>query len=187
MKIPINLASQPFRRDRPMVAASIGVCLLLLATLGALISLALADRAQFADLRHNVDRLNSEIRKSTADQARLEAVLRRPENAEVLERSVFLNALLRRKGISWTRIFADLEKVLPYNVRVIQIHPTVDSLDQVSLDMQLGADSPTPVIELLKTMADKPFANPEIRTQQAPTQSEPLWRYRVSVEYAQKL
>ena len=81
-------------------------------------------------------------------------MLRRPENAEVLERSVFLNALLLRKGISWTRIFADLEKVLPYNVRVIQIHPTVDSLNQVSLDMQFGAESPAPVIELLKTMAD---------------------------------
>ena len=49
----------------------------------------------------------------TAEQAQLDAVLRKPENAEVLERSVFLNALLVRKGISWTRIFADLEKVLP--------------------------------------------------------------------------
>jgi Tfp pilus assembly protein PilN len=187
MKIPINLASQPFRRDRPMVAASIAVSLLLMATLAALISLGLTDRAQFADLRHEVDRLNSEIRKASAEQAQLDAVLRRSENAEVLERSVFLNALLRRKGISWTRIFADLEKVLPYNVRVIQIHPTVDSLNRVSLDMQLGAESPAPVIDLLKTMADQPFANPEIRMQQAPTQSEPLWRYRVSVEYGQKL
>ena len=34
MKIPINLASQPFRRDRPMVAASIGVSLLLVAHAG---------------------------------------------------------------------------------------------------------------------------------------------------------
>jgi type IV pilus assembly protein PilN len=187
MKIPINLASQPFRRDRPMIMASLGVCLLLLASLGVLVSLALADRAQFADLRHEVDHLQSEIRKATAEQSQLDAVLRRPENAEVLERSVFLNALLRRKGISWTRIFADLEKVLPYNVRVIQIHPTVDALNRVSLDMQLGSDSPQPVIDLLKTMAAQPFSNPEIRTQQSPTQSEPLWRYRVSVEYAQKL
>ena len=47
--------------------------------------------------------------------------LRRPQNADVLEQSVFLNALLKRKGISWTKIFADLEKVVPYNVRIIQI------------------------------------------------------------------
>ena len=31
MKIPINLASQPFRRDRAMIVASLVVCLLLVA------------------------------------------------------------------------------------------------------------------------------------------------------------
>ena len=61
------------------------------------------------------------------EQAELDAVLRKPENAEVLERSVFLNTLLLRKGISWTRILADLEKTMPHNVRIIQIHPSVDA------------------------------------------------------------
>src|SRR5579885_1454422 len=187
MKIPINLASQPFRRDRPYLVASVAVCILCTATLAVLLLLAAADRAQFADLRHEVDRLNSELRKTAAEQARLDAVLRRPENAEVLERSVFLNALLQRKGISWTRIFADLEKVLPYNVRVIQIHPAVDARNRVSLDMQVGAESPMAVIEFLKALAVEPFSNPQWSTQQAPTQSEPLWRYRISVEYGQKL
>ena len=162
MKIPINLASQPFRRDRAMLAASIGVSLLLVGTLGVLISLALADRTQLADLRHDVDRMESEDSQGPPRNRRgWTPCCASPENAEVLERSVFLNALLLRKGISWTRIFADLEKVLPYNVRVIQIHPTVDSLNQVSLDMQLGAESPVPVIELLKSMASPPFSNPD--------------------------
>jgi len=66
-------------------------------------------------------------------------VLRRPENAEVLERSVFLNALLYRKGISWTRIFADLEKIVPWNVKVLAIRPSVNSENQVMLDMTLGS------------------------------------------------
>jgi hypothetical protein len=110
-----------------------------------------------------------------------------PENAEVLERSVFLNSLLLRKGISWTQIFADLEEVLPYNVRVIQIRPIVDAQNQVTLDMQVGSESPAPVIELLKTMAREPFGSPQLALQQAPTQAEPLYRYRMSVNYAQKL
>ena len=108
-------------------------------------------------------------------------------NAEVLETSVFLNELLVRKGISWTRIFADLEKVVPYNVRVIQIHPTVDAQNKMHLDMQVGAESPEPVIELVKRMAQPPFGKPFPSVQQSPTQAEPLWRYRVSVEYGQKL
>ena len=187
MKIPINLASQPFRRDRAMLAASVAVSALLAGTLATLISLAMADRTQLADVRGDIDRLNRQIRRVSAEQAQQDAVLRKPENAMVLEHSVFFNDLLRRKGISWTRIFADLEKALPYNVRVIQIHPTVDAQNRIMLDMQVGAESPEPVIALLKTLAEPPFANPEPKLQQSPSQSEPLWRYRVTVEYAQKL
>jgi type IV pilus assembly protein PilN len=187
MKIPINLASQPFRRDRALLAASIAVSLALLATLGALISLGMADRAQMKDVRAGINQLNSRIRTVSAEQSRLDSVLRQPENAEVLERSVFLNELLVRKGISWTRIFADLEKVLPFNVRIIQIHPIVDAQNRVTLDMQVGAESPEPVIKLLQTMAQAPFSKPDIKLQQSPTQAEPLYRFRVSAEYGQKL
>jgi type IV pilus assembly protein PilN len=187
MKIPVNLASQPFRRDRAMLAASLAVCALLVFTLGVLVSLALADRAQLKDVRAEVGRLNSDIRKVSTQQAQYDAILRKPENADVLYRSVFLNELLLRKGISWTRIFADLEKVLPYNVRIIQIHPNVDARNHVVLDMQVGSESPEPVIEFLKALQQPPFGRPVPRVQQPPTQAEPLYRYRVSVDYAQKL
>ena len=46
MKVPINLASQPFRRDRAMIAASIAVSVVLVFSLSGLIYLALADRQQ---------------------------------------------------------------------------------------------------------------------------------------------
>ena len=69
MKIPINLASQPFRRDRALLVASVAVSLLLVGTLGALISLILLDRTQLADVRHDVDQLNRQIRKVAAEQA----------------------------------------------------------------------------------------------------------------------
>jgi Tfp pilus assembly protein PilN len=187
MKIPINLASQPFRRDRALLAASIAVSVLLVFTLGVLTSLALADRSQMKDVRGEIARLNARIRRTSAAQTQLDAILRKPENAEVLERSVFINELLLRKGISWTRIFADLEKVLPYNVRIIQIHPNIDARNHVVLDMQVGSESPEPVIEFLKALQQPPFGRPDPKVQQAPTQAEPLFRYRVSVDYAQKL
>jgi len=187
MKIPINLASQPFRRDRAMLAASFAVSMLLLVTLGVLASLAVADHHQMADTRAEIARLNARVRTLTADQAQVDTVLRKPENAEVLEGTAFLNDLLSRKGLSWTRVFADLEKVLPHNVRVIQIHPMVDAQNRVILDMQVGAESPEPVIKLLQTMTEAPFGRPQPSLQQTPTQAEPLYRYRVSVGYAQKL
>jgi hypothetical protein len=188
MRIPINLASRPFRRDRAMLVASAAVSLLLAATLGALIFLALADRAQLADVRRDVDQLNRQIRRSQVEQARFDTILHKPENAEVLERSLFLNTLLIRKGVSWTRVFSDLEKVVPYNVRIIQIHPSINAQDQVTLDMTLGAEAPLQFIEFLKALEESPlFGSVFDHNSLPPSQAEPLYRYHVSVNYAQKL
>jgi Tfp pilus assembly protein PilN len=188
MKIPINLASQPFRRDRAMLAGSIAVGVMLVGTLAALISLIMTDRALLADVRLDVDGLNRKIRAVRVEQERLDAVLRKPENAEVLERSVFINALLYRKGISWTRIFADLEKTVPHNVRVLAIRPSVNAQNQVLLDMTVGADSPEPVIQLYRALEESPlFGSVLEHSSLPPTQSDPLYRYRMTVNYAQKL
>jgi len=188
MKIPINLASQPFRRDRAVLAAFVAATLILLGTLGTLITLIVADRALLADVRNDVNGLNRQIRAATIEQGRLDAVLRKPENAEVLERSVFLNALLYRKGISWTRIFADLEKTVPWNVKVLAIRPSVNSQNQVLLDMTVGADSPEPVIQLYRALEESPlFGSVVEHSSLPPTQSDPLYRYRMTVIYAQKL
>ncbi len=188
MKIGINLATQPFRRDRPVlvIGAVLGTALSILLVL--LIYLSVNESGERADARRGVDQLQRRLKLISAEQQKLDAVLRRPENAEVLERSQFLNALLYRKGISWTRIFADLEKVVPHNVRIMQIRPTLNSKNEVVLDMQVGTESPEPLISLLKTLEDSPVFGPAyLHTSAPPSQSDPLWKYRISVNYGQRL
>jgi type IV pilus assembly protein PilN len=188
MRIPINLASQPFRRDRPMLVGSTAVAVLLVATLGVLISLNLIERAQVADVRLDVAGLNRSLKQVASQQADLDAVLRRPENAEVLERTVFLNELLYRKGISWTKIFSDLEHTLPPTVRIMTLRPFVNKENKVTLDMTVGAEAPSSVIELLKSLESSPlFESVSAPTSLAPSQAEPLYRARLTVNYAQKL
>ena len=188
MKIPINLASQPFRRDRAMLVASVAVCLLLVVTLGALISLGLTDSAQMVDVRRDVSQLNKQLAVVAKAQQELDGVLRKPENAEVLERSVFLNTLLYRKGISWTRILADLEKTLPHNVKVLTVRPYVSGPNQITLELMVGAEGPEPVIQLYKALESAPeFGGVSQQSYLPPSQAEPLYRYRFMVNYAQKL
>jgi hypothetical protein len=188
MKVPINLASQPFRRDRAMIAASIAVSVVLVFTLSGLIYLMLADRKQLAGVRLDLDRFSRETRAITVEQAKLDAVLRRPENTEVLERSVLLNQLLYRKGISWTKILADLGKTLPWNVQVINIRPYLNKDNQVTLDMTVGSPSQIAIIEFVKALESSSlFQAASVPSSQAPTQTEPLYRSRVLVNYAQKL
>lgn len=188
MRIPVNLSSQPFRRDRALLAASAAVGIAMAAVLGLLLWLVVVERGVLADSLSETARLESELSKLNAEQARLAAILRKPENAEVLERSLFLNSLIYRKGISWTRIFADLESLVPYNVRVISIRPQVDPQNRVYLDMMVGSESTAPVLEFLKKLEESElFGATSVQNSLAPTQTEPLYRYRLNVSYGQKL
>jgi Tfp pilus assembly protein PilN len=189
VKIPINLASEPFRRDRPVVLVSVAGCLALTLLLGVLVLGIFSARDRAAVSRDAIGRLNEQLRTLAAEQARYDATLRRPENAEVLERSLMLNALIERKSISWTRTFSDIEKVLPYNVRLISIRlPQINSSNQVVLEMIVGSQTPEPLQDFLKKLEVAPLFGPAVVSAYLPpSQNEPLYRYRVSVNYAQKL
>jgi type IV pilus assembly protein PilN len=188
MKIPINLASQPFRRDRALLVGSVAVSLLLVASLAALIVLAMADNSQLADVRKDVAQLRKQIAAAGKQQTEFDAVIRKPENAEVLERSVFLNTLLYRKGISWTRILADMEKTMPPNVKLLNIQPYVTGRNEITLNLQVGAEVPDAVIGFYRKLEESPlFGGLGQPVYTPPSQAEPLYRYRITVNYAQKL
>ena len=183
----INLASQPFRRDRPVIVAAAILSGALIVLLLMLVSIEITERSELSDTRAAIHGLERQLRTLTGEQSKLDAVLRRPENAEVLERSLFLNTLLYRKGISWTRIFADLEKIVPYNVRVISIQPQVYEKNRIYLNMLVGSEAPEPVVELLQKLeASDAFGDTYIHSSLPPSQSEPRYRHRLSVSYAQK-
>ncbi len=187
MKSSINLASEPFRRDRPLLIASAAGAVLLVLTLAVLISLILADRRDLKQSRAALAQLTRRQSTLAAAQRKLDNDLRQPANAEVLERSVFLNSLLYRKGISWTKIFADLEKIVPNNVRIISIQPQVNAQDQIFLQMVVGADAPEAAIAFFaKLESSESFGSTAVSSSIPPSQTDPLYRYRLSVNYAQK-
>jgi type IV pilus assembly protein PilN len=187
--IQVNLASEPFRRDRPVLVASVACGLVLVALLGVLVFLIVSERGRQTETRAAVAKLNSELRIISAEQARLENTLHQPMNAEVLERSLLLNSLIQRKAISWTKLYSDIEGVKPDNVRLIQVRlPQINTHNEVTLDMEVGAKDQGPVIEFLKRLENSPLFGPtNLSRASPPTQNEPLWHFRVTVSYAQKL
>ena len=188
MRIPLNLATQPFRRDRPVLIASALVAVLLLASLGVLANLAISDHKEVKDTRAVLNRINAQIARIERDQGKLDAAMRQPGNEEVLDRSVLFNALIRRKAISWTMIFEDIEKVLPPNVRVVSIRPQMNARNQVLLDLVVAAPSPEPVIGFVaKLEGSDAFGQTAVSGIAPPTENEPFYRYRLSVSYAQKI
>jgi len=188
VRIQVNLASEPFRRDRPMIVAAGAVGVLLLVSLAMFSFLAWSARQRSAESRETLAKLTAQMNAVNVAQARLEGVLREAQNAEVLDRVQFVNALLLRKGVSWTKMFADLEKVIPHNVRLIQVRPQINPNNEVILDMVVGAESGEPVIQFLTNLeGSSDFKSVAVHASLPPSQTDPLFRYRVSVEYGQKL
>lgn len=189
MRISINLASEPFSKDRPLLIASVACSIALVALLVAQVYLILGQRENAAENREAVASLTAERNQINQEQAELDAMIREPENAEVMERSVLLNALIERKGISWTRLFADIESVLPNRVRLMQIRmPEVTSSNQVTLDMEVGAETIEQASEFVRRLEQSPlFGNTNMSRSDAPTERDPLYRVRLTVSYAQQL
>jgi hypothetical protein len=78
---------------------------------------------------------------------------------------------------------------MPFNVRLISVRlPQIDSRNRVELDMVVGATDPAPIVELLKRLEKSPsFGSTAVMSSMPPGQNEQLYRYRVTVNYAQKL
>jgi hypothetical protein len=156
--------------------------------------LILHERSRAADLRRTIEAETRELHRYERDQAQFSTVLAKPENADVFSTSVFLNQLIARRAVSWTRVFKDLSTVMPPNMRLLGIRlpqlPAEDAsgTNHVQLDMAVGTDRPETVIDLLKKLQESNlFGAATVVSQQPPTQNDPLYKFRVTVGYAQKL
>jgi Tfp pilus assembly protein PilN len=190
----INLASQPFRRERAENAAWAAICAVLACSLLVLASLFVHERTQAAGLRRGINSEMKELRRLQSEQAKFSNILAKPQNADVFSTSVFLNELIARRGVSWTRVFKDLGTVMPGNMRLMRIAlPQVAEGDasgttHVQLDMVVATEQPNAVIDLLKRLEQSSLFGPaSVMTQTPPAQNDPTYKYRVVVGYVQKL
>ena len=190
----INLASEPFRRERAQKAVLASICLALACSFLVLVGLILHGRSQASDIRRQIDQQQAQLRRLQREQTQFSTILGRPDNADVFARSVFLNQLIARRAISWTHVFKDLETVMPSDMRLEAVRlpqiatEDIGGVDHVELDMVVGTRRPDAVIALLKRLEESAlFGAAAVVNQQPPTQNDPLYRYRVTVAYAQKL
>lgn len=187
-KANLNLASNPSGGYRAFLALScIAAAALLVAAVQLVVQFAGSSGPPEALLSQ--ERQMAELQRSLARQgAEAGAKIDAAHTAEILDRTVFLNDLLIRKGISWTRTFLDLEQVLPPEVRVLTIQPEVAYHDRILLDMTVSAKQPADFIGFLKTLEESSlFGSPALRGSAPPTESDPTFHYELAVEYGQQL
>lgn len=188
MQIELNLASRPAGGYRAFFMLASLVAASLVAGAALLIASYLGSGRLPAELLEEERRLLAEQGRLSNLGAEATAKIRDIRAGEILDRTAFLNELLIRKGISWTRTFLDLAQVLPPNVRVLTIQPEVAYGDTIRLDMTVGARQPGDFIEFLKSLeGSELFGFPGLRGSAPPSDSDTTFRYQLAVEYDQQL
>ena len=152
MRLDINLATHAYEDSRQFwLRWGTGVAILGIVTLGLLIAAIMGwydarlDRKKISDLR-------AQIAERDQEQAAAQAMLNRPENRTMREKSQYLNELISRKAFSWTQAIETLERLMPQKTHLVSIAPELNEDNQLAIKMVVAGDSSERAIELVHRM-----------------------------------
>jgi len=152
MRVDINLASRPYEDSGPLWARWGGaLAALALFTLILLYS-GLSGWAAARKDRGLIEQRQEQIAARDQQKAKAEETLNLPANRGTRDRAQFLNDLFLRKAFSWTKVFEDLERVMPPRLHVVSIHPDKASDNQLKIKLVVAGESRDRALELVRKM-----------------------------------
>src|SRR6266571_4210387 len=140
MKIKLNLATSPLEMHRRFLAGAslVGVAAgIVLVFFGLHVYRTRLTEEEFRNQMAVIQAATAKLRRENAD---LDQFFARPENAKLHDRAAFINSLIDERSFDWTKMFMDLEKILPPGVRVVSISPKLQK-GQVEVNLVLGVVS----------------------------------------------
>ncbi len=152
MRLRINLASQPYevaqeyKQRMTALIAILGVAAL------ALLGYIVYQRAHSRSINRQLAEVQSQINQLELEEAQARAMLSKPTNRNIAEQSDFLNELFARKALSWTRIFSEMERIVPPSLHVVSMKPEYTKTNDLVLHMVVATDSRDRAVELVRHM-----------------------------------
>ncbi len=179
-----NLASRPFLNTRPvwLVTVVAGVLALILVALN--VGLFVKSNRTLAPLIEHRDRLAAEERNLTAEVGGQIEGLEKVPWGSLTARVNGTNLILREHTFSWLTLLDDVERVMPYEVRILKVTPEVGPA-AVTLHLVVVAQTRDAMLEFLENLVDDPnFSQPSPRREQGPEESDmPGYSLALSVRY----
>jgi type IV pilus assembly protein PilN len=152
MRFTLNLASQPYeaaRRFRQRIAGVVAGLALIAVVLGGYI---IYQRVHSRTINEQLSQAHREIEGLNQEEAQARAILNRPENRDVADQSGFLNQLFARKALSWTRVFMEMEKIMPPDLHVVSMKPEYNKTNDLTLHVVVATGSRERAVELVRRM-----------------------------------
>ena len=152
MRIDINLASQPYQDARRFWLRWGGALVALGLLTLILVYSALTGWVSARKDRDLIRQRQAQIADRDREKTQAEALLNRPENRSTRDRSQFLNELFQRKSFSWTKVFEDLERVMPPRLHVVSIRPEMGPDAGLNIKLVVAGESRERALELVRKM-----------------------------------
>jgi hypothetical protein len=152
MRVEINLGTLPYEDVRQFwLRWGGGLAALILVSLLLLFYTALGWVNASSD-RKTIREYEAQIAKLDQEKANDQAMLNMPQNSSTRDRSAFLNDMFERKEFSWTKVFEDLERVMPARLHVVSIHPEMAPDNQLEIKLVVAGDTRDHALELVRKM-----------------------------------
>jgi type IV pilus assembly protein PilN len=154
MRLDINLATRPYEDARRFWmrwgGALFGLSVITLVLLFFVVSGIIQARRDHALLGQTQQR----IAERDHERAQAEALLNLPQNRSTRDRSQYLNTLFERKAFSWTKVFEDLETIMPAQLHVVSIQPDMTANNDLQIKMVVAGQERARALELVRRMED---------------------------------
>jgi hypothetical protein len=96
-----------------------------------------------------------------------------------------LHAVVARRQVVWSQLLADLERVLPWDVRLINIAPSLGAKGVITVQLDGYATGRDAWLKTLAALfADRHFANPVPQQEEAPSDKNAFgYHFQLTTEY----
>lgn len=183
MMLP-NLARRPFLNARPVwvvTGTALAVALAMAAVNVRLYLVTNRELAERIELRDDLAARDAALREGVGEQVR---ALEQVPWGSLANRVRAANDVLREGAFSWLELLDDLERVMPYDVRVTRVSPRVED-EAVTLQIEAVCKTRDDLLELLQRLIDDPrFSQPTPASEQSPGEGgEIYYSLRLSVLY----
>ncbi|HWG36299.1 MAG TPA: hypothetical protein VN690_01135 [Terriglobales bacterium] len=150
-RLTLNLARRPgdnLRRVRWVWGGTLAVLLVAFVLLGAI---ALTGWLGSRPVQRQTDALRAQMIPLQAERSRGEAPLHNPKVRAQLDQAGYINGLIARKSVSWTRLFERLEEIMPPGVELVSLRP-LERNGANAVDIRFASDSMPPAINFVQAL-----------------------------------
>jgi type IV pilus assembly protein PilN len=178
----LNLASRPYRNYRPVW--------LVAAVLAVASAIFLVNNAQTAyhyfvntkTTRGEIDRLQKESTEESRKAKQIQDQIRRFDRKALNSQSKFINAQIAERAFSWSELLDQLERVVPSDVRLVSLDPSISADGTTHLRMTCLAKSPSALPSLIQRLQgdphfERPFPQSEV------TREDGLQQFTIEADY----